>query len=318
MLTLQKFSRFIGKTFALWASLLALAGFFAPTAFQWVLPIVPYLLGVVMFGMGLTLHVHDFNILFRQPKAALIGVLAQFLIMPLIAYLLSVLFHLPTEIAIGVILVGCCPGGTASNVVAYLARGNVALSVAITSLTTLLAPLATPALFYLFTHQWLAISVGAMFVSIVKMVLLPIVLGVVAHTLFKKQTEKVADLLPLVSVSAIVLIIAAVIGASRVKIMDSGLLILAIVALHNGLGCLLGFWAAKWCRLPYDAQKTLSLEVGMQNSGLGATLAALHFAAAPVVAVPSALFSVWHNISGAILVSYWSTKVDKEIQDKSS
>lgn len=312
MQTLQKISLFVGKTFALWASLLALAGFFSPKTFEWVLPIVPYLLGVVMFGMGLTLHPNDFKIIFRQPKAALIGVLSQFLIMPATAYFLCIVFRLPTEIAIGVILVGACPGGTASNVITYLARGNVALSVAITSLTTILAPLATPALFYLFAHQWLDISMSAMFISILKMVLLPVLLGVLAHTLFKKQTEKATDLLPLISVTAIVLIIAAVIGASRAKIIDSGLLILGVVIAHNALGCLLGFWAAKICRLPYDAQKTLAIEVGMQNSGLGATLAALHFAAHPVVAVPSALFSVWHNISGALLASYWSNRSSSE------
>ncbi|XXQ68377.1 bile acid:sodium symporter family protein [Neisseriaceae bacterium B1] len=304
-------SRFIGKTFALWATALAVLGFLLPDMFKWVLPIVPYLLGVIMFGMGLTLSPQDFKIIGTHPKAVILGVIAQFVIMPSVAYLLSVVFNLPPEIAIGVILVGCCPGGTASNVITFLARGNVALSVAVTSISTLLAPLLTPALFYLFANQWLEISAAAMFWSIVKIVLLPIILGLVAHTLFKKQTEAAVDILPLVSVVAIVLIIAAVVGASRVKIMESGLLILGVVMLHNGFGYLLGFWAARTFKLPYDAQKTLAVEVGMQNSGLGATLAALHFAATPVVAVPSALFSVWHNISGAALASYWAAKVEK-------
>lgn len=316
MNALQKFSQFIGKTFALWAALFAVWGLLSPESFKWVLPQIQYLLGVIMFGMGLTLTAADFKIVATHPKAVAIGVLAQFIIMPLTAWLLAKLFNLPPEIAVGVILVGCCPGGTASNVMTFLARGNVALSVAVTSVATLLAPLLTPAIFYLLAHQWLEISAVGMFWSIVKIVLLPIALGVLAHTLFKKQTEKAADVLPLVSVVAIILIVAAVVGASKGKIMESGLLILGVVMLHNALGYLLGFWAAKWLKLPYDAQKTLAIEVGMQNSGLGATLAATHFAIAPVVAVPSALFSVWHNISGSLLASYWATKAQKAEQNK--
>lgn len=308
---LQKFSQLIGKTFALWAALFAVWGLLSPESFKWVLPQIQYLLGVIMFGMGLTLTAADFKIIATHPKAVMVGVVAQFVIMPLTAWLLAVVFQLPPEIAVGVILVGCCPGGTASNVMTYLARGNVALSVAVTSVSTLLAPLLTPAIFYLLAHQWLDISAASMFWSIVKIVLLPIALGVLAHTLFQKQTEKAADVLPLVSVAAIVLIVAAVVGASKGKIMESGLLILGVVVLHNALGYVLGFWAAKLLKLPYDAQKTLAIEVGMQNSGLGAALAATHFAMMPVAAVPSALFSVWHNISGSLLASYWATKAQQ-------
>ncbi|MDK4679280.1 bile acid:sodium symporter family protein [Kingella negevensis] len=316
MNALHKISHFVGKTFALWATLFALAGLFSPETFKWVLKIVPYLLGVIMFGMGLTLTPSDFKIIGTHPKAVLIGVIVQFVIMPTTAFILAKAFNLPPEIAIGVILVGCCPGGTASNVITYLARGNVALSVAVTSVSTLLAPLATPAIFYLLAHQWLEISASAMFVSIAQMVLLPIVLGVLAHTFFKKQTEAAAEALPLVSVVTIVLIIAAIVGASRDRILENGLMILGLVILHNGLGYLLGFWASRFLKLPYDAQKTLAIEVGMQNSGLGAALAATHFAAAPVVAVPSALFSVWHNISGSILAAYWAAKAEKKEQAK--
>ncbi len=309
MNTLANLSRFIGKTFALWAALFATIAYFAPVTFQWVLPYIPWLLGIIMFGMGLTLTPSDFKILSRHPKAVIIGVVAQFMIMPLTAYALAVLFRLPPEIAIGVILVGSCPGGTASNVITYLARGNVALSVAVTSISTLLAPVLTPAIFYLLAHQWLEISAAAMFMSIVKMVLLPILLGVVAHTFFRKQTETAESILPLVSVVAIVLIIGGVVGASKGKIAESGLMILGVVVLHNLIGYLLGFLTAKLFKLPYDAQKTLAIEVGMQNSGLGAALAAAYFT--PLAAVPSAIFSVWHNISGSLLASYWSSKADR-------
>lgn len=311
MNTFASLSRLVGKTFALWAALFGAAGFLFPELFKWVLPQVPYLLGIIMFGMGLTLTAADFKILATQPKAVLVGIVAQFAIMPATAWLLVKLFALPPEIAIGVILVGCCPGGTASNVITFLARGNVALSVGITSVTTLLAPIATPAVFYLLANQWIDISAAAMFWSIVKIVLLPVLGGVVLHTLFKRQTEAAADILPLVSVVSIVLIIAAVIGASKGKIIESGLLIFGVVVLHNSIGYLLGFFTAKFFRLPYDAQKTLAIEVGMQNSGLGAALAAAHFATMPVAAVPSALFSVWHNISGAVLASYWAGQAER-------
>ncbi|UOO77822.1 bile acid:sodium symporter family protein [Neisseria sp. Dent CA1/247] len=309
MEALAKFSRLIGQTFALWAALFAAIAFVAPDTFKWVLPYIPVLLGIIMFGMGLTLAPADFKILGEHPKAVLIGVIAQFVIMPFTAYALAVGFNLPPEIAVGVILVGSCPGGTASNVITYLARGNVALSVAVTSISTLLAPILTPAVFYLLANQWLDISAAAMFVSILKIVLLPIVLGVIAHTLFKKQTEAAVGILPLISVIAIVLIIGSVVGASKPKILESGMLILGVVILHNAIGYLLGFVTAKLFKLPFDVQKTLSIEVGMQNSGLGAALAAAYFT--PLAAVPSAIFSVWHNISGSLLASYWASKADK-------
>ncbi len=314
MEALSRFSRFVGQTFALWAGLFAGIAFAAPETFKWVLPHIPLLLGIVMFGMGLTLSPADFKILGRHPKAVLVGVAAQFVIMPLTAYALAVGFNLPPEIAVGVILVGACPGGTASNVMTYLARGNVALSVAVTSISTLLAPVLTPAIFYLLANQWLDISATAMFGSIAKMVLLPIVLGVAAHLLFRKQTEAAVGVLPLVSVVAIVLIIGAVVGASKPKILESGLLILGVVILHNGIGYLLGFLAAKLCKLPFDAQKTLAIEVGMQNSGLGAALASAYFT--PLAAVPSAIFSVWHNISGSLLASYWAAKAGREKESR--
>ena len=315
MSALQRFSRFIGNTFALWAALFAMAGFLAPSLFtSFIAPYIPWLLGIIMFGMGLTLAPSDFKILGQHPKAVLIGVVAQFVIMPTTAYLLSRTLNLPPEVAIGVVLVGACPGGTASNVMTFLARGNVALSVAVTSISTLLAPLLTPAVFFLFANQWIDVSATTMLVSILQMVLLPIVLGVVAHTLFRKQTAAALDVLPLISVLAIVLIIGAVVAGSRAQIIETGLLIFGVVVLHNAIGYALGFLAAKLFGLPYDAQKTLAIEVGMQNSGLGAALAKAHFAMMPLVAVPSAIFSVWHNISGSLLASYWATKAEKQTQ----
>lgn len=311
---LKAFSDFFGKTFALWAALTALAAYAQPELFQWVKPLIPWLLGIVMFGMGLTLNPSDFKILGRHPKSVLVGVAAQFVIMPLTAFALAKALGLPPQIAAGVILVGACPGGTASNVMTFLARGNVALSVAVTSVSTLLAPVLTPAVFYLLAHQWLDISAAAMLVSILEIVLLPIVLGVLANTFLHRQTQAAADVLPLVSVLAVALILGGVVAVSKDKIAEAGLLIFGVVVLHNCIGYLLGFFAAKLCGLPYDEQKTLSIEVGMQNSGLAATLALKYFD--PVAAVPGAIFSVWHNVSGSLLASYWAAKADRAAAKK--
>ncbi len=227
--------------------------------------------------------------------------------MPSIAFLLAKAFQLPPDLPIGVILVGSCPGGTSSNVMTYLARGNTALSVACTTVSTLLAPVLTPAIFYLFASEWLEIDAGAMFVSVLKMVLLPIFVGVVIRSIFKQKIEQFSQTMPLISVVAIILIVTAVVSVSKDRIIESGLLIFFVVVLHNGLGYLIGYTVGRVLKLPIADSKAISIEVGMQNSGLGAALAALHFKANPVVAVPSAVFSFWHNISGPVLAMIFAS-----------
>ena len=303
MQALIRLSQFVGKTFAAWVLLFAVLAFFAPAQFRWIAAWIVPLLGIIMFGMGLTLSKEDFREVFRRPVDVLIGVLGQFIIMPGLAWLLCQALRLPPEIAIGVILVGCCPGGTASNVMTYLGRGDVALSVAITSVTTLLAPVVTPALIYLLASQWLEVSATAMFWSIVQVVVLPIGLGVIAQSLLRDKVKVAVGVLPLVSVVAIVAIVAAVVAANQPKIATSGALIFAVVVLHNGLGLLLGYWLGKLTGRSIAKRKTLAIEVGMQNSGLGAALAAAHFS--PLAAVPSAIFSVWHNISGGLVATWF-------------
>ncbi|HDL5700400.1 TPA: bile acid:sodium symporter family protein [Mannheimia haemolytica] len=301
MQTLLKFTQFISKTFAIWVVVFAFIAAQFPETFKQFVPWIPYLLGIVMLGMGLTLTFKDFAEVTKNPKSVIIGVIAQFVVMPSVAYGLAKTFNLPADLAIGVILVGCCPGGTSSNVMTYLARGNTALSVACTTISTLLAPVLTPAIFYLFASQWLEINASAMFISVLQMVLLPIFVGVVIRTIFKQKVEQFSQTMPLISVIAIVLIVTAVVSVSRDRIIESGLLIFAVVALHNGLGYLIGYLASRLLKLPIADSKAVAIEVGMQNSGLGAALAALHFKANPVIAVPSAVFSFWHNISGPIL-----------------
>ncbi|WHP46246.1 bile acid:sodium symporter family protein [Mannheimia bovis] len=301
MQTLLKFTQFVSKTFAIWVVVFAFIAAQFPETFKQFVPWIPYLLGIVMLGMGLTLTFKDFAEVTKNPKSVIIGVIAQFVVMPSVAYGLAKAFNLPPDLAIGVILVGCCPGGTSSNVMTYLARGNTALSVACTTISTLLAPVLTPVIFYLFASQWLEINATAMFISVLQMVLLPIFVGVVIRTIFKQKVEQFSQTMPLISVIAIVLIVTAVVSVSRDRIIESGLLIFAVVALHNGLGYLIGYLASRLFKLPIADSKAVAIEVGMQNSGLGAALAALHFKANPVIAVPSAVFSFWHNISGPIL-----------------
>ncbi|WP_102693294.1 bile acid:sodium symporter family protein [Rummeliibacillus pycnus] len=315
MQMLERVGKFAGNTFAFWVLLAAGLALYAPNLFTWIGPYISLLLGIVMFGMGMTLSLGDFKLVLKQPKGVIVGVLAQFIIMPSVAYLLAKGLQLSPEVAVGVILVGACPGGTASNVMTFLAKGNTALSVTITSITTLLAPILTPAIIYFLASEWLNVSASAMFLSVVKIVLIPIFLGIIVKLIFKNKTDVANGVMPLVSVVAIVAIVAAVVSGSRDKILETGLLIFAVVILHNGLGLLIGFLVAKVLKLNYEDQKAVSIEVGMQNSGLGAALALAHFS--PLAAVPSAIFSVWHNISGPLLATYWGWKAER-LKEKES
>lgn len=307
---LEKISSFANSTFALWVVLFSLLSFLYPSSFVWISDYISILLGIIMFGMGLTLSLNDFKAVFKQPKSVLIGVVGQYTIMPGLAYGLAVLFQLPPEVAIGVILVGCCPGGTASNVMTYLAKGNTALSVAVTSIATLIAPFMTPVLIMLFASQWLEVSASSLLVSILKIVLLPIILGIIVKLLFKNGVEKSIKVLPLISVIGIVAVAAGVVAVNAESIADAAIKMIFIVMLHNLFGLFFGWLLARLFRLDEGSQKALSIEVGMQNSGLGAALALAHFS--PIAAVPSAIFSVWHNISGPLLATYWGKKHDRQ------
>lgn len=306
MRQLAKVSNFAGNTFAVWIIIFAILSYFVPDGFTWIAPHISLLLGIIMFGMGLTLTVDDFKAVFKSPKSVLIAAISQYTIMPFVAFGLAVLFRLPPELAAGVILVGCAPGGTASNVMTYLAKGNAALSVSATAVSTLLAPILTPFLTWLLARQWMEVSFWNMFISVVQVVLLPIVLGVLVHYFFKKQVERSTAILPLVSVIGIVGVSSAVVAVNKDNLLSNGLLIFAVVVLHNCLGLLLGFFVAKLLKFDYPSQKTISIEVGMQNSGLASTLAMAYFS--PLAAIPSVIFSVWHNISGPLLATYWSRK----------
>ena len=263
------------------------------------------LLMVVMFGMGLTLRLDDFKLVFTRPRDIIIGCAAQFTVMPLLAFVLSKIFHLDPALTAGVVLVGTCPGGTSSNVITYLSKGDVALSVGMTSVNTLLAPLLTPAITYLLLRASVHVDVLAMFFSIIKVVIIPIALGFLINKLFESTTRKLAAVLPLLSVTAICLIVAAVVSHNAGKILSTALIVFVVVILHNLLGYACGFGLGKVLNLSPEKTKALSIEIGMQNSGLATSLAATAFPALALATVPGAIFSVWHNISGAILANIY-------------
>ncbi|WPF67046.1 MULTISPECIES: bile acid:sodium symporter family protein [unclassified Corynebacterium] len=278
-----------------------LVGFAAPGAVSELSGATTWLLGLVMFAMGLSLRPADFLLVAARPWPVLLGVVAQYVIMPLAAVLVVWLLRLPPEIAAGVILVGCAPGGTSSNVVCLLARGDVALSVAMTSISTLLAPVFTPLLTLWLAGEYMPLQASSMALSIVQMVLIPVVGGLVVRWLFHAAVERILPALPWVSVGAIAVIVAIVVAGSRDKILSAGLVVLVAVILHNALGFLLGYGAAKVTGQSVTVRRTMSIEVGMQNSGLAAGLAAKYLD--PLSALPGAVFSVWHNISGAIFAA---------------
>ena len=266
------------------------------------------LLGVIMFGMGLTLKVEDFRVVFTRPKDVLVGCLAQFTVMPLLAFALSRLFGLDEALTIGVVLVGCCPGGTASNVITYLAKGDLALSVGMTATSTVLAPLLTPLLVLLLVGETVDVNVVGMLLSILWVVILPIVLGLLVKRLLPKATEQATAYLPAVSTIAICLIVMIVIAANAHKLLAGGWIVILVVMLHNILGLAVGYLIGLLLKMTPAKRRAISVEVGMQNSGLASSLATLHFAAFPMATVPGAIFSVWHNISGAVVARFFARR----------
>ncbi|WP_022768764.1 MULTISPECIES: bile acid:sodium symporter family protein [unclassified Butyrivibrio] len=312
---MKRISDFVGKYMAIIVLVVAALALFVPKSCLWIQTSwINYLLMVVMFGMGLTLKFGDFAVVFKRPKDIIIGCIAQFTIMPLLAFALGKIFGLETGLLAGVILVGTCPGGTASNVMTYLSKGDVALSVGMTSVNTLLAPLLTPAITYLLLKTTVSVDVLSMFLSIIKVVIIPIALGFIINRFWSKYTEKVSDVLPLISVVAITLIVAAVVSHNAERILETGAIVFVVVILHNVLGYVVGFALGLVLKLPMSKKKALSIEIGMQNSGLATSLAGSAFPDLAMATVPGAIFSVWHNISGALLANIYRRLEDKDKQ----
>ena len=306
---LQNIGRFIVKNMVWLVVLVGAAGAVFPASLSWIAPQVPLLLGIVMFGMGMTIEFKDFRHLVHHPWDVGIGVLAQFTIMPLVAYLLTQAFSLPPDLAVGVILVGTCPGGTASNVITYLAKGDVALSVTMTMATTLLAPFVTPFLTLLLAGEEIAVNAPAMMLSIAEMVLLPVLLGAALNHFFRRRVAYALTVLPLISALLVALLVGVVVSMSAPHLAEVGTLVALAVVLHNGFGLALGYALAGLLGLSAPKRRAIGIEVGMQNSGMAASLALLYFN--PAAAIPAALFSVWHNISGS-LAANWFTRHDAD------
>ena len=270
-----------------------------------------------MLGMGMTMTLEDFKIVLKRPLDILKGTAAQFIIMPSLAFILSKIFGLNEALMVGVVLVGTCPGGTSSNVITYMSGGDVPLSIAMTTVSTLLAPILTPAITYLLIRQTVSFSPIGMFISIIQVVILPIVLGLVIKSILKEKADIVEDYMPAVSSIAIACIVGGVIGANKEMILASLGIIVLVVILHNVLGYAVGYFIGKLTGMGHKKSITISVEVGMQNSGLATSLAASQFASMPMAAVPGALFSAWHNISGAIYswaARYYKLKHSKVVE----
>jgi BASS family bile acid:Na+ symporter len=291
------------QLFPVWAVLFSVIAFTHP---ELVVPlkatIIP-LLTVVMFGMGMTLTFGNFVQVLASPRTLFIGVALQYIIMPLAGLSFALLLHLPDALLAGMVLVGCSPGGTASNVITYLARGDVALSITLTMTSTALSIVMTPLLTYLLLHYTVPVPAWDMLLSILWMVLIPVAAGTVINSLWGKRLERIQAYFPLLSTIAIVLIIAIIVGLNRTNVASTSLAVAAAVVLHNGTGLLLGYGITR--ALGYDARtcRTLGIEVGMQNSGLSVALAVKYFST--LAALPGALFSIWHNLSGSALASIW-------------
>lgn len=306
---MKKILRVFVQYMAVFVILAGALGATWPSTMQWVVPEIPWMLGLVMFGMGMTLQIADFKQIATRPWETCIGALCQYTIMPFAAWLLVKLIDLPPELAAGVILLGACPGGTASNVITYIARGDVALSVSMTIVTTLLAPIVTPLLTWWLAGAWIDVSVTSMMLSIAEMVLFPVFLGIAVRRFFGTYVEKVMAYLPAFSVLVIVLLVGGVVSMSASKLLEMGALIAMVVVLHNGLGLALGYCAARLFRLDDKKVRAVTIEVAMQNSGLAASLGVMYFGAA--AAIPGAIFSIWHNISGSLIANYFVHKDEK-------
>lgn len=310
---LRVLNTILSKYITLWIVGLSAIACIVPSYFTWAISYTALFLGVAMFGMGLTIKMDDVIGIIQRPKHIAIGVLAQYTIMPLGAWILCHLFSLPPDIAIGVILVGCCPGGTASNVITYIADGDVPLSVGMTIASTLLAPLVTPLLIWYLGGTWVDVALVPMMITVVKVIVLPIALGILVQVVGKDHMHRIAPISPVLSMVAIIVIIAAIIAINRDKIAVAGLLTLGVVCLHNLFGITMGLLISRLCHLNHKQSTALAIEVGMQNSGLAVTLAAVNFAMNPLATLVGALFSVWHNVSGAFFASLRRKQSDEAV-----
>jgi bile acid:Na+ symporter, BASS family len=306
---IESVSWFIKKYFALLAVLFSVIALIFPASFIWVKPQIPKLLGVIMFGMGITLTFSDFKGVWKHKRLVVAGIIMQYTIMPLLAVIISFIFQLPKELMAGMIIVGACPSGTSSNVMAYMGKANLALSVTLTLCTTLIAPLLTPFIIFICLNHSIEVPFWSMVSSVFWIVLFPLIDGLIIRHFLYNKIKKIVPIFPAISIACIVIIIACVVGLNQSLLLTFPIIIFIAVILHNGCGLGLGYFIGKLLKAEESEARTLAFEVGLQNSGLGVTLATQFFTA--VVALPSTIFSVWHNLSGVLLAKYWASKDKK-------
>jgi BASS family bile acid:Na+ symporter len=306
--------RILTRLFPLWAVLISVAAYLSPGVFRPVGPWVTLLLSTIMFCAGVTLTVADFRRVIVQPGPVLAGLGLHYLIMPLAAWGIAHMLGMPPDLVVGMVLVGSVASGTGSTVMVFLSGGDVALSVTISALSTVVGVVATPLLTRLYVSAGIDVDVVALLLSILQIVALPVALGLVVNRFAGPLVRRVQPLLPLISMVSILVIIGAVVGGSQASIAAVGPAVFVGVMLHNGIGLLGGYWGGRLLGFDESVCRTLALEVGMQNSGLAATLGRLYFS--PLAALPGALFSVWHNLSGSVLAAIWAARPARRSAEK--
>ena len=303
---IEKIGKIVSKNLTILVILVAVYCFFIPSTFQWVTPNMGRILSIMMFGVGMTIKRDQFKLVLERPRDVFIGAFCQFIIMPLVAFIISKIFNLSPELSLGLILVGTCPGGVSSNIMSFLAKGDVALSVSLTTMSTILAPILTPVITLILAKSYIEISIISMFISIIKTIIIPILLATLCSKLFPKINEFMNKLLPLLSSILLMMLVSGSISGSVESIKTSGIIMFLAVIIHHGIGFLLGYIIAGRCKMNENKKRVISLEVGMQNSGLATTLAFDHFT--PVVSVAAALSGPLQTIFSAILANYWANK----------
>jgi len=301
----------ITNYFTFWIILFSAVAYIYPSYFADLRNLIVPTLGIIMFGMGVTLTTSDFRRVFLRPGDVCIGVVTQYTVMPFIGFVLAKIFGLDPLLAAGVVLVGSCPGGTSSNVMTYLARGDVAFSVTMTSVSTLLSPIMLPFLMYVYAGEWINVPVVKLFISTVQIILLPVGLGLLLRIIIREKIKYILPVLPSVSASAIIFIVAVIVAANSASIASVGLLIAVIAIIHNILGFSIGYRVARLFGMDVNRARAVSIEIGMQNSGLAVALANTYFGA--LAALPGAIFSVWMNISGSALAWWWRRSTKKNV-----
>ena len=296
----------ITHLFPVWAVLLSVIAFIQPALFTSLKDLIVPLLTIIMLAMGLTLTARDFANVSKNIKAVSVGVILQFTVMPIVALIIATLLQFDVNLTVGLVLVGAVAGGTSSNVMCFLAKGDVALSISMTAISTLLGVIFTPLLVEILAGKAVDIPVTGMIISLIKIVLIPVILGVIINTFLHKKINFIRPSLPLISMVAIVIIIAIVVALNAGKLLEVGSMVAVAVILHNSIGLLAGYFITKKLGFEEKICRTIAFEVGLQNSGLATALAMKFFA--PTAAIAGTIFSIWHNISGSILAGYWSRR----------